>query len=109
MSNKEKSTIEDGAEWIDEPETPIGTIIVPDAWMNIPMCLVKAFKDDIWHQEFLLQAILKLDNKFGKLDENLKETKRVLDKKIVDETKTLKNELTRIITATETKVNGMQG
>jgi hypothetical protein len=47
---------------------------------------------------------LKLDNKFGKLDENLKETKRVFDKKVTDEIKNLKNELMRTITAQETKV-----
>ena len=38
---------------VEAPLLPLGERVLPERWLNIPSCLVKAFQDDIANQEYL--------------------------------------------------------
>jgi len=46
---------------VNPPKDPLCERIEPDKWNNIPVCLSKAFRDDVDNQEYLERYIVNVE------------------------------------------------
>ncbi len=89
------------------PAESISARIVPDAWLNIPACIVKAFQADVENQEYLGKLIQTVINKVNlvenKLEDRVQGLKRELNRKDQD----VKKELGKQVATIEAKLKNL--
>ena len=91
-------------EKISVPEIPISTQIQPDTWLNIPPCIVKAFNDDIGHQEHILKMMEQMQQQMKSVDEDFKDLKVNMEGKIKRDIQDSKKEMSRQLTTVEQRM-----
>ena len=77
---------------------------MPETWLNIPMCIVKAFQDDVAHQSHIVEMVSLISGKVTSQKEKIFNLKDYLEKLVQKEKQALKNELVSNIKQTEQRL-----
>ena len=86
------------------PLLPLGDRILPDRWLNIPSCLVNAFREDIANHEYLERVCQSVSERMQAVEDKMRNQKKMfavmIDKSAVE----VRGDTTRAVLALETKL-----
>ena len=85
FANREKEMEEVLKREVEPMVLPLSERIVPDAWLNIPSCIVKGFQVSIENQEWLEEYLKNVGQKIHALDSKIGLLKQHADKEIKKE------------------------
>jgi len=88
------------------PEKPLDEVIMPDAWLNIPMCIKEAFNRNSEFSNHLLAMIMSIISNGIKTTESIKKTKKELTDLIEKQKTGIKEDIVKIVNYNEKKVTG---
>ena len=89
---------------VTPPLLPIQEKVVPDKWLNIPICLTRAFQDSVENQIYLEKLAADAIERAERSSHKCDQVKDLLVKEIQRNTKAIKDEINVKISTNEVKI-----